>query len=174
MSPFIIFSKPGDTADMTILFTYNPFMAQALLAAKNTVASCDVPVGAVVVHKDRIIGTGWNRREAEKSVTAHAEMMALEAACRTLGRWKLDDCDLYVTLEPCSMCASAMMQARIRSVYFGAWDPKAGAAGSAIDLFNESWVSHHVTVYEGIMEVPCKQMLIDFFRDLRHGQNPAD
>ena len=155
-------------------FASNPFMEQALLAAHHALASCDVPVGAVVVHKGRIVGTGWNRREAEKRVTAHAEMMALEAACRTLGRWKLDDCDLYVTLEPCSMCASAMMQARICSVYFGAWDPKAGAAGSVIDLFNESWVNHHVTVYEGIMEDPCKQMLIDFFSNLRNGQKLAD
>jgi tRNA(adenine34) deaminase len=145
----------------------NQFMALALKAALQTVSSGDVPVGAVVVHQSRVIGTGWNRREAENRVSAHAEMIALEEACQALGSWKLNDCDLYVTLEPCSMCASAIMQARIRSVFFGAWDPKAGAAGSVMDLFREPWANHQVTVYEGIMADRCQEMLMEFFRNLR-------
>ena len=152
---------------MSMAFLSNPFMECAVQAAQFAAFSQDVPVGAVVVHQGKVIGTGWNRREAENRITAHAEMMALEEACRTLGSWKLNDCDLYVTLEPCSMCASAIMQARIRALYFGAWDPKAGAAGSVIDLFREPWVNHHVTVYEGMMADRCKALLSDFFKNLR-------
>lgn len=142
-------------------------MECALQAAQNTASSQDVPVGAIVVHQNKVIGTGWNRREAENRITAHAEMMALEEACRVQGTWKLNDCELYVTLEPCSMCASAILQARIRAVYFGAWDPKSGAAGSVFNLFREPWVNHHVTVYEGIMADHCQTLLSDFFRNLR-------
>ena len=145
----------------------NPYMAQALECARNALLTGDVPVGAVVIKDDLVVGAGWNRREADHTVTAHAEILALEAANRTLGSWRLDDCDLYVTLEPCSMCASAIMQARMRAVYFGAWDPKAGAAGSVMDLFSEPWVNHRVVVYEGIMEQACRNLLDDFFKALR-------
>jgi tRNA(adenine34) deaminase len=152
---------------MNIAFPENQYMALALKAAGQSASSGDVPVGAVVVHGSHVIGTGWNRREAESRVTAHAEIIALEEACWVLGSWKLNDCDLYVTLEPCCMCASAIMQARIRSVYFGAWDPKAGAAGSVMDLFREPWVNHQVMVYEGIMADRCHALLTEFFRNLR-------
>ncbi len=145
----------------------NAFMEKALMCAARALATGDVPIGAVVIRDGVIVGEGWNTREAEKQVTGHAELMALENGCRTLGDWKLEDCDLYVTLEPCSMCASAIIQARIRSVYFGAWDPKAGAAGSVIDLFHQPWLNHQVTVYEGIMEEHCQALLLDFFRNLR-------
>ena len=150
----------------------NPYMEKALELANYAPVTGDVPVGAVVVCNDRIVGVGWNAREAGKRITAHAELIALEAAAQELGRWKLDGCDLYVTLEPCSMCASAIVQARIRSLYFAAWDPKAGAAGSVIDLFHQAWLNHQVTVYEGIMEEAGKALLQDFFRNLR--QSPTD
>jgi tRNA(adenine34) deaminase len=142
-------------------------MAQALDCARQALQTGDVPVGAVVVKDGQVVGTGWNRREADHKVTAHAEILAIEAANRTLGSWRLDDCDLYVTLEPCSMCASAIMQARMRAVYFGAWDPKAGAAGSVMNLFSEPWVNHRVVVYEGIMEQACRDLLDNFFKELR-------
>ena len=145
----------------------NPFMEQAILCAQNAGKTSDVPVGAVVVQNGKIVGTGWNCREAENRVIGHAEIMAMEEANKGLGSWRLDDCDLYVTLEPCSMCASAIVQARIRSVYFGAWDPKAGAAGSVMNLFGATWLNHRVTVYEGIMEEPCRKLLDDFFKALR-------
>lgn len=145
----------------------NPFMAQALICARKAPQTGDVPVGAVLVHAGQIVGTGWNCREADNRVVGHAEIMAIEEANRTLQSWRLDDCDLYVTLEPCSMCASAIMQARIRAVYFGAWDPKAGAAGSVMNLFTAEWANHHVTVYEGIMEASCKALLDSFFLEIR-------
>lgn len=145
----------------------NPWMAQALDCARQALQTGDVPVGAVVVKDGQVVGTGWNRREADHKVTAHAEILAIEAANRTLGSWRLDGCDLYVTLEPCSMCASAIMQARMRAVFFGAWDPKAGAAGSVMNLFSEPWVNHRVVVYEGIMEQACRDLLDNFFKELR-------
>ena len=145
----------------------NPWMAQALDCARQALQIGDVPVGAVVVKDGQVVGTGWNRREADHKVTAHAEILAIEAANRTLGSWRLDGCDLYVTLEPCSMCASAIMQARMRAVFFGAWDPKAGAAGSVMNLFSEPWVNHRVVVYEGIMEQACRDLLDNFFKELR-------
>jgi len=144
-----------------------PFMKEALRLAERATATGDVPIGAVVVKDGKVIGSGWNRREAENKVTGHAELMALEAACAYLGSWRLDGCDLHVTLEPCAMCASAIIQARVRAVYFGAWDPKAGAAGSVINLFAEPWLNHRVEVYEGIMDQPCKAVLDEFFTQLR-------
>lgn len=144
-----------------------PFMEEATRLAKRATTTGDVPIGAVVVKDGIVIGSGWNRREAANKVTGHAELMALEAACEHLGSWRLDGCDLHVTLEPCAMCASAIIQARIRAVYFGAWDPKAGAAGSVINLFAEPWLNHRAEVYEGIMEQSCKSLLDDFFAQLR-------
>ena len=144
-----------------------PHMELAILLANRALQRGDVPVGAVVVREGVVVGSGWNQREDCHKVTGHAELMALEDACRQLGSWRLDGCDLFVTLEPCTMCASAIIQARIRSVYFGAWDPKAGAAGSVMNLFEEPWINHRVTVYEGIMEQPCRALLEAFFGRLR-------
>lgn len=146
----------------------NPFMQEALQCAQKATDTGDVPVGAVVVRGNHIIGRGWNSREADKRVLGHAELMAIEDANRALGSWRLDDCEMYVTLEPCAMCASAIIQARMRAVYFGTWDRKAGAAGSVMNLFLEPWMNHRATVYEGIMEQACKALLDDFFKTLRH------
>lgn len=146
---------------------FNPFMQQALNLTKKAILNGDVPVGAVVVHNGIIIGSGWNRREELNKVAAHAEMLAIDEACSGLGSWRLNECDIYVTLEPCPMCASAIIQSRMRSLYFGAWDPKAGAAGSATNLFMEGLASHQVIIYEGIMEAACRSVLDTFFARLR-------
>lgn len=146
----------------------NPFMQEALQCAQNATVTGDVPVGAVVVRGNRIIGRGWNSREADNRVLGHAELMAMEEANRMLGSWRLDECEMYVTLEPCAMCASAIIQARMRAVYFGTWDRRAGAAGSVMNLFLEPWLNHRTTVYEGIMEQACKSLLDDFFKTLRN------
>lgn len=145
----------------------NLFMQQAIVCAELALSTVDIPVGAIIVQNGLVIGVGFNQREAEQQVTRHAEIVALEAACKTLGRWNLADCDLYVTLEPCAMCAGAIIQARIRRLYFGAFDPKAGAAGSCIDLFSEKWLNHRVEVYGGIEEEQCTKLLQDFFVELR-------
>jgi len=145
----------------------NPLMEKAIDAAKKTRLTGDVPVGAVIVWNNEVIGIGWNKREALQQTFAHAEMLAIQEACNKLGTWKLNKCDMYVTLEPCTMCASAIIQSRMRSLYFGAWDKKAGAAGSVTHLFQEKWVNHKVDIYEGIMENECKELLNEFFKDLR-------
>jgi len=144
----------------------NPYMQQALQQARLAMENDDVPVGAVVVFGKRIISSGYNLREVKQSATAHAEIVAIEEACRALGTWYLTDCDLYVTLEPCIMCAGAIINARIRSLYFGAFDQKAGACGSVTDVFRLP-LNHPVTVYGGIMEDACSALLKEFFQQKR-------
>ena len=141
----------------------NPYMTLAEQQARLAMQTEDVPVGAVIVSGNRVISVGHNLREANKSATAHAEIVAIEKACESLGTWYLSDCDLYVTLEPCIMCAGAILNARIRSLYFGAFDPKAGACGSVTDVLNLKQLNHHVTVYSGIMEDACSALLKEFF-----------
>lgn len=141
----------------------NPYMTLAIAQARLAMEKDDVPVGAVIVSGGRIISEGHNLREVRKSATAHAEIVAIERACESLGSWYLTDCDLYVTLEPCIMCAGAILNARIRSLYFGAFDPKAGACGSVIDVLRLKPLNHQVTVYSGIMENECALLLKEFF-----------
>ena len=145
----------------------NPFMAEAIEEAKKALKKDEVPVGAVIVKDDKIIARAHNLRETENQATYHAEILCIQEACNKLGTWRLDDCDLYVTLEPCPMCAGAIINARIRSVYFGAFDPKGGACGSVIDLFRGSSFNHTPVLYAGIMEVECEKVLKDFFKRLR-------
>lgn len=145
----------------------NPYMILALQQARLAMEKGDVPVGAVIVSDNRVVSAGHNLREARKSATAHAEITAIEAACEALGAWRLTDCDLYVTLEPCIMCAGAIINARIRSLYFGAFDPKAGACGSVTDVFRLRQLNHQVTVYGGIMEDACSALLKEFFQKKR-------
>lgn len=145
----------------------NPYMTLALQQARLAMEKDDVPVGAVVVSGNRVISAGRNLREVKKSATAHAEIVAIEKACEILGTWYLTDCDLYVTLEPCIMCAGAIINARIRSLYFGAFDPKAGACGSVTDVFRLRQLNHQVTVYSGIMEDACSALLKEFFQKKR-------
>jgi tRNA-adenosine deaminase (EC 3.5.4.-) len=115
----------------------------------------------------QLAGVGWNMREAAQDPTGHAEIMALRDAARTLGRWRLDDCTLYVTLEPCTMCAGAIVAARIRRLVFGAWDPKAGAAGSIRDVVRDARVNHQVEVIGGVCEAECSRKLLEFFAEQR-------
>ncbi len=145
-------------------------MGHALALAVTAAAAGDVPVGAVVVSGDgEVIGEGWNVREAEGDPTGHAEVVALRAAARHTGSWRLAGCILVATLEPCVMCAGAMLLARLPTVVFGAWDPKAGACGSVWDLARDRRSNHWVEVVGGVRERECAALLVDFFADRRLG-----
>jgi len=139
-------------------------MGQALDVAAGSLVTGDVPVGAVVFSPDgQVLGAGCNRREAEGDPTAHAEVVALRAAASAGGSWRLPDCTLVVTLEPCIMCAGALMLARIGRLVLGAWDPKAGACGSVWDVVRDRRATHRVEVIGGIRDRECSQILLDFF-----------
>ena len=144
----------------------NIYMQQAIKLAKDAGKRGEVPVGAVIVRNKEIIATGQNRRETDNHALGHAEIEAIDSACQSLGTWRLDDCDLYVTLEPCPMCAGAIINARIRRVYFGAYDSKAGSFGSVTNLSVLPY-NHKPEIYGGIMEFDCKQVLSDFFASVR-------
>lgn len=139
------------------------FMQAALALAANAADNGEVPVGALVVRDGEIIGCGQNSMIARNDPTAHAEILALRDAARRIGNYRLVDCELYVTLEPCAMCAGAMMHARIARVIFGASDPKTGACGSVVDLFAEQRLNHHAEVTGGLLAGTCAQQLKDFF-----------
>ena len=142
------------------------FMEEALKLAKEAFDDGEVPVGCVIVRKDEIVGRGRNRREKDKSALAHAEIEAIGEACRNLGGWRLWECTLYVTLEPCPMCAGAIINARIPRVIYGASDAKCGAAKSVCSLFSMEF-NHHPRVESGILEEECAQLLREFFQKLR-------
>ena len=141
-------------------------MEVALRLAKEAAQEGEVPVGAVVVKEDQIISTGRNRREEGKSALYHAELEAIQKACIAVGGWRLWQCELFVTLEPCPMCTGAIINARIPTVYFGASDLKAGSCGSVIDLFSLPY-NHQAKVVGGVLEEPCVQVLQEFFQQLR-------
>lgn len=144
------------------------WMEGALTEARSALDTADVPIGAVVVGPDgKVLGTGRNEREADQDPTAHAEILAIRAAARELSSWRLDDCTLVVTLEPCAMCAGAAVLARIPRVVFGAWDPKGGAGGSVFDVLRERRLNHWVEVFPGVLESECGQLLTDFFASHR-------
>jgi len=143
------------------------YMRTALELARKALASEDVPVGALVVHEGRIIGRGYNQREALHDPTAHAEMIALTAAAGHLRQWRLDDCTLYVTLEPCAMCAGALVLARLRRLVYGAADPKAGACGSLFTITQDPRLNHKVETVGGVLAEPAGELLRAFFRDRR-------
>ena len=142
------------------------FMLRALALAQEAAAQGEVPVGAVVVRHGEIIGEGRNRREADRSALAHAELLAIQEACRTLGDWRLSDCELYVTLEPCPMCTGAILNAHLPVVVYGADDERAGCCGTAADLFALPGAKRPL-IYHGFFEAECKALLQDFFRSLR-------
>ena len=149
------------------------FMAAALVEARQAAILNEVPIGAVVVKDNQIIGRGHNMREHFQDVTYHAEMLAIMEACERLHSWRLEDCDLYVTLEPCIMCSGAIINARIANLYYGAADPKAGAVGSLYHLLDDSRLNHQVRVESGIMQAECSQVLKDFFRAIRRRKKAA-
>lgn len=142
------------------------YMDAALELARQAAAEGEVPVGCVIVRNGQIVGTGRNRREQGRSALAHAEIEAIDAACRNLGGWRLWECTLYVTLEPCPMCAGAIVNARIPRVVYGASDSKCGACGSVCDIFSMDF-NHHPQVKAGVREEACSALLQEFFRQLR-------
>lgn len=143
-------------------------MGLALDEAREALGSEDVPIGAVVLGPGgEVLGRGRNRREADADPTGHAEVLAIREAARRLGRWRLDDCTLVVTLEPCAMCAGAVVLARIPRLVMGAWDEKAGAAGSVFDVVRERRLNHWVEVFPEVREEECAALLLDFFRARR-------
>ena len=147
--------------------SHESFMRQALREAEKAEKKGEVPVGAVVVHDGRVIGRGHNRTETKQSALEHAEQSALRSASKKLGSWRLQDCDLYVTLEPCTMCGGAIVLSRIRTLVYGTTDPKAGAVDSTARVLDNPKLNHRVAVVGGILKEDCAAILTGFFRDLR-------
>lgn len=143
-------------------------MQAAIKEAKKAENIGEVPIGAVIVLDNYVIATGFNVRETTQSTLSHAELIAIEKANKKLGSWRLEDCTLYVTLEPCPMCAGAIVQSRIKRVVFGAYDPKAGCAGTIMNLFHVDQFNHQVELTGGVMEEECSLLLTQFFQKLRH------
>lgn len=147
------------------------YMKQALLQAKKAAAIGEVPIGCVIVQDGKIIGRGYNRRNTDKSTLSHAEITAIKKASRALDDWRLEDCTLYVTLEPCQMCAGAIVQARMKRVVIGAMNPKAGCAGSVLNILDQKEFNHQVETTYGVCEKECSRILKDFFMNLRKSDN---
>ena len=149
------------------------FMRAALSLAREAAADGDVPVGCVIVRDGEIVGRGRNRREAAGDATAHAEVEAIRDACARLGSWRLHRCTLYVTLEPCPMCAGAIINARVEELHYGVREEKSGCCGSVLNLFEERF-NHHPRIYQGPLEGECAQVLQDFFDHLRENSGPGE
>ena len=143
------------------------YMKEAIRQAKKAYAIKEVPIGCVIVFEDKIVGRGYNRRTTDKNTLAHAELIAIRKASKKLGDWRLEECTLYVTLEPCPMCAGAIVQARIPRVVIGSMNPKAGCAGSVVNLLQMEGFNHRVELEKGVLEEECSQMMSGFFRELR-------
>lgn len=146
------------------------YMREALRLAKKAYQNGDVPIGCVIVYEDKIIGRGYNRRNKDKTTLAHAEILAIKKASKVMGDWRLEGCRMYVTLEPCQMCAGAILQARIPEVVIGCMNPKAGCAGSVINLLNMDGFNHRVDITKGILEDEASALMKGFFADLRAGK----
>ena len=146
---------------------HEKYMKEALKQAKKAYLLGEVPIGCVIVRGDKIIGRGYNRRNTDKSTLSHAEITAIRKASKAAGDWRLEDCTLYVTLEPCQMCAGAIVQARIPRVVMGCRNPKAGCAGSVLNILQEPLFNHQAEVIEGVLGEMCSGLLTDFFRRLR-------
>lgn len=147
--------------------TDEQYMKKAIAQARKAEAAMDVPIGCVIVYQDKIIARGYNKRNKKKTTLAHAELDAIAKASKVLGDWRLEECTMYVTLEPCQMCAGAIVQARIPRVVIGCMNPKAGCAGSIINLLDMQQFNHQVEVTRGVLEEECSMMLTQFFRELR-------
>lgn len=143
------------------------FMRAAIREGKKAYALNEVPIGCVIVQDGKIIARGYNRRNTDKNALAHAELAAIKKASRKTGDWRLEDCTMYVTLEPCQMCAGAIVQCRLKKVYIATMNPKAGCAGSILNLLQMDKFNHRVEVERGILEEECSTMLSDFFKELR-------
>ena len=143
------------------------FMREAIRQAKKAYALDEVPIGCVIVYEGKIIARGYNRRNTDKNTLSHAELIAIKKASRKLGDWRLEGCTMYITLEPCQMCAGAMVQARVTEAVIGSMNPKAGCAGSVLNILAMEGFNHQVNVRRGVMEEECSRMLSSFFRELR-------
>lgn len=143
------------------------YMKAAIRQARKAYALDEVPIGCVIVQDDKIIARGYNRRNTEGNTLAHAELTAIRKASRKTGDWRLEDCTMYVTLEPCQMCAGAIVQSRMKKVVIGSMNPKAGCAGSVLNLLDMPGFNHRVEVERGILEEPCSRLMSGFFKELR-------
>ena len=143
------------------------YMKEAIRQAKKAAAIGEVPIGCVIVYEDKIIARGYNRRTTDKNTLAHAELQAIKKASKKLGDWRLEGCTMYVTLEPCQMCAGAIVQSRMTRVVIGCMNPKAGCAGSVLNLLQMDKFNHQVEVESGVLGEECSQMMSGFFRELR-------
>ena len=159
---------------MSIFVKWRDFMTQdekymkmAIKQAKKAYALDEVPIGCVIVQNDKIIARGYNRRNTDKNTLAHAELSAIKKASKKTGDWRLEDCTMYVTLEPCQMCAGAIVQSRLKKVVIACMNPKAGCAGSVLNLLQMKQFNHQVEMETGILEEECSQMLSSFFKELR-------
>ena len=150
-----------------ITSVHEKYMREALKQAKKAYSLGEVPIGCVVVHEGKIIGRGYNRRNTDKNTLSHAEITAIRKASKVIGDWRLENCTLYVTLEPCQMCAGAIVQARIPEVVMGCMNPKAGCAGSVLNILEMPEFNHQVQVSRGILEQECSNLLKTFFTELR-------
>lgn len=143
------------------------YMKEAIRQAEKAYALEETPIGCVLVHDGKIIARGYNKRNKKKNTLAHAELIVIDKASRILGDWRLEECTMYVTLEPCPMCAGAIVQARIPKVVIGSMNPKAGCAGSVLNLLDMPGFNHRVEVVRGILEEPCSRLMSSFFKELR-------
>lgn len=143
------------------------YMKQAIKLAGKAAELGEVPIGCVIEYQGKVIGRGYNRRTTDKSTLAHAEIIAIKKACKKMGDWRLEDCTMYVTLEPCQMCAGAIVQARVKKVVIGCMNPKAGCAGSILNVLQMEEFNHQVEIERGVLEEECSRMLTDFFKSLR-------
>ena len=143
------------------------YMKEAIKQAKKAYALGEVPIGCVIVYEDRIIGRGYNRRTSDKNTLAHAEIIAIRKACRKMGDWRLEDCTMYVTLEPCQMCSGAIVQSRMKKVVVGCMNPKAGCAGSILNLLQMEEFNRQVELETGVLEEECSTLMKQFFKELR-------
>lgn len=153
-----------------MLGTDEKYMKQAVRQAKKAYALGETPIGCIIVYQDRIIGRGYNRRTIDKNTLAHAELIAIRKASRKMGDWRLEGCTMYVTLEPCQMCAGAIVQSRMTRVVVGCMNPKAGCAGSVLNLLQMQEFNHQAELTTGVLEEECSQMMRSFFKELRESK----
>ena len=143
------------------------YMREAIRQAKKAYVLGEVPIGCVIVYEGKIIGRGYNRRTIDKNVIAHAEMQAIKKACKKVGDWRLEDATMYVTLEPCQMCSGAIVQSRMKKVVIGCMNPKAGCAGSILNMLQVEAFNHQVEIKTGVLEEECSHLMKEFFKELR-------
>lgn len=149
------------------------WMNEAIIEAKKAEVLGEVPIGAVVVHDNKVVGRGHNLRETSKNATTHAEMIAIQEANKVLNNWRLEECQLFVTLEPCAMCSGAIVLSRIEEVYYGPRDLKGGTAGTLMNLLQDDRLNHQAYVEEGVLEEECRELLTSFFKELRRKKKEA-